>query len=90
MQFDDLEFQQDGGNPNFYSVTMKQTWDSKRKSGAKYHDEGIVVLIWDFTNDKKPKIQVRTWQEMSTPKKEINSLDDFDIPTAEKLKLKTK
>jgi hypothetical protein len=44
-------------NPNFYGVRLFQEW----KSGN-YSDEGYVFLLWNFTNENEPVIEVRTWQ----------------------------
>lgn len=40
-----------------YGVTLHQSY----KSGS-YSDEGYLFLLWDFTDENKPKIHVRTWQ----------------------------
>ena len=40
-----------------YGVTLHQTYKSKG-----YNDEGYVFLLWDFMDEEKPKIHVRTWQ----------------------------
>lgn len=40
-----------------YGVTLHQSY----KSGT-YRDEGYLFLLWDFTDENKPKIHVRTWQ----------------------------
>ena len=40
-----------------YGVTLHQSY----KSGT-YSDEGYLFLLWDFTDENKPKIHVRTWQ----------------------------
>ena len=39
--------------------------------------EGIVFLVWNFTNEERPKIEVRTWQAMSTEEREIFTLNNF-------------
>ncbi len=44
-------------NPNFYGVRLHQEWKS-----SNYSDEGYVFLLWNFTNDNEPVIEVRTWQ----------------------------
>lgn len=40
-----------------YGVTLHQSYKS-----ATYSDEGYLFLLWDFTDENKPKIHVRTWQ----------------------------
>lgn len=44
-------------NPNFYGVRLFQEWKS-----SNYSDEGYVFLLWNFTNENEPVIEVRTWQ----------------------------
>ena len=71
-------------NPDFYGVTLHQGYTSDR-----YHDDGYVFLLWDFTNEAAPQIHVRTWQPDAynadgkgtkrIPKEDIFSLSDFDI-----------
>lgn len=72
--FDDVKIKRHPAKPNYYSVTLKQSWHSKG-----YSDEGIVVLIWDFTDENNPKIQVRTWQAMSTAEKNIFTFNNFKL-----------
>ncbi len=68
----------------FYGVTLHQSY----KSGT-YSDEGYLFLLWDFTDENKPKIHVRTWQPDAYSKDgktkeriaedEIFSIADFEI-----------
>ena len=44
-------------NSNFYGVRLFQEWKS-----SNYSDEGYVFLLWNFTNENEPVIEVRTWQ----------------------------
>ena len=74
VEFSDFKVVRHPTRPNFYGVTTKQRWSSKG-----YQDEGIVFLVWDFTNEESPKIQVRTWQMMSTPEREIFTLNSIDF-----------
>lgn len=55
--FDDYRILQHAAKPDYYYVTLSQKWHT-----AGYSDEGIVVLVWDFTNEDHPQILVRTWQ----------------------------
>lgn len=68
---------QSKNNPNFYGVTLFQEWKSSR-----YSDEGFVFLLWDFTDEDKPVIHVRTWQpeyigDRKITDEEIFTVDDF-------------
>jgi dihydroxyacetone kinase DhaKLM complex PTS-EIIA-like component DhaM len=79
VTFDDIEVMRHPVNPNFYGVTLLQGWTS-----GKYHDDGYLFLLWDFSNENAPQIHVRTWQPdkiggKPLPKDEIFSLSDFDI-----------
>ena len=72
VKFDDFQVVRHGTNPNFYGVTLKQTWRSTR-----YGDTGILFLIWDFTDEDNPKIHVRVWQHQEQDRFELG---DFEIP----------
>ena len=79
VTFDEIQVMRHPVNPNFYGVTLLQGWTS-----GKYHDDGYLFLLWDFTNESAPQIHVRTWQPdkiggKSLPKDEVFSLSDFDI-----------
>lgn len=74
VKFDEYRVVRHPAKPNYYGVTLKQSWSSKG-----YHDEGIVFLVWNFTNEERPKIEVRTWQAMSTEEREIFTLYDFKL-----------
>lgn len=66
-----------------YGVTLHQSY----KSGT-YSDDGYLFLLWDFADENKPKIYVRTWQPDAYSKDgktkeriaedEIFSIADFD------------
>ena len=79
VTFEDIEVMRHPVNPNFYGVTLLQGWTS-----GKYHDDGYLFLLWDFSNENAPQIHVRTWQPdkiggKPLPKDEVFSLSDFDI-----------
>ena len=79
VTFDEIQVMRHPVNPNFYGVTLLQGWTS-----GKYHDDGYLFLLWDFTNESAPQIHVRTWQPDKIggnplPKDEVFSLSDFDI-----------
>lgn len=71
VKFDEIEILRHPANPDFYGVTLKQGWYTKN-----YSDQGIVLLIWDFTDEERPTILVRTWQPMNTD----NPLGIQDFP----------
>lgn len=72
VKFDDIKIVRHSGKPNYYGVTLKQGWFTKG-----YSDEGIVFIVWDFTDELQPKILVRTWQPMQVDEEDIFSLHDF-------------
>lgn len=74
VEFDGYRVKRHGAKPNYYGVTLIQKWATNT-----YKDEGIVFLVWDFSDRDKPKIQVRTWQPMSTDGDEVFTLDRFKL-----------
>ena len=79
ITFDDIEVMRHPTNPNFYGVTLLQGYTNNN-----YHDDGYLFLLWDFTDENRPQIHVRTWQPdrlngKPLPKEEVFSLGDFDI-----------
>lgn len=74
VKFDDIEIIRHGAKPNYYGVTLKQGWFTKN-----YSDEGIVFIVWDFTDELNPKIMVRTWQPMQVDENDIFNLSNFKL-----------
>ncbi len=74
VEFSDYKVVRHPAKPNYYGVTLKQSWHSKG-----YHDEGIVFIVWNFTDEEHPKIEVRTWQAMTTTEREIFTLNNFKL-----------
>ena len=74
VKFDDIEIVRHGAKPNYYGVTLKQGWFTKN-----YSDEGIVFIVWDFTDEFNPKIMVRTWQPMEIDDKDVFTLNNFKL-----------
>lgn len=86
VTFDDIKINR---HPNpacdkLYGVTLHQGYTS-----GNYHDDGYLFLMWDFTDETKPKIHVRTWQPDAYSKDgktktrisedEIFCIEDFDF-----------
>ena len=65
---------QSGVNANFFGVRLHQKWKS-----TNYSDEGYVFLLWNFTNEEKPQIEVRTWQPDAIDGKKIGTDEVFSI-----------
>lgn len=79
VTFDEIKVVRHPARENFYGVTLHQGYTSDS-----YHDDGYVFLLWDFSNEKSPKIHVRTWQPdllngSKLPEEEVFNLNDFDI-----------
>lgn len=79
VTFDEIEVMRHPTNTNFYGVTLHQGYTSDN-----YHDDGYLFLLWDFTDETRPQVHVRTWQPdringKDLDKDEIFSLNDFDI-----------
>jgi len=79
VSFSDIEVMRHLVNPDFYGVTLLQSWTCD-----KYHDSGYFFMLWDFTIEEAPEILIRTWQPdmiggKPLPKDEVFSLSDFDI-----------
>ena len=79
VTFDDIEVMRHPTNPDFYGVTLHQGYTS-----SNYHDDGYLFLLWDFSDENKPQVHVRTWQpdkidDKPLPKDKVFSLSDFDI-----------
>ena len=74
VKFDDIEIVRHGAKPNYYGVTLKQGWFTKN-----YSDEGIVFIVWDFTDEFSPKIMVRTWQPMQVDEDDVFTLSNFKL-----------
>lgn len=74
VEFTDYSIKRHGSKPNYYGVTLVQNWRTNI-----YQDEGIVFLVWDFSDKDNPKIQVRTWQPMDTEESEIMTLNRIKL-----------
>lgn len=72
--FDDIDVLKHPTNPNLYGVTLHQGYSTDR-----YHDEGYVFLLWDFSNENSPQIHVRTWQSDRLNGKQISKDDVFSF-----------
>ena len=57
VTFDEIRVVMHPTKSEWYGVTLHQGWTSDR-----YHDDGWLFLLWDFSNEDHPTIHVRTWQ----------------------------
>lgn len=74
VNFREYRVKRHNAKPNYYGVTLIQDWNTDG-----YSDQGIVFLVWDFSNKEQPKIQVRTWQPMDTDESEVFTLKRFKL-----------
>lgn len=72
VEFTDYEIVRHGAKPNYYFVTLVQNWHS-----TIYSDTGNLTLVWDFTDDDNPKIQVRAWTPITV---EAFGVKDIKLP----------
>lgn len=80
--FEELQLASHPTRQNFYGVTVKQYYTS-----STYSDVGYLFLLWDFRDEEKPKIHVRTWQPYwldeksgkELPEDEIYDISSFDL-----------
>ena len=87
VEFDSLLLVKHPNKEHIYGVTVHQRWTT-----SSYQDDGWVFLLWDFTDEERPKIHVRTWQPefiddnktQRLSKEEIISLSNFNIMTGNK------
>lgn len=75
VTFDEISVTAHPTNNKLYGVTLKQGYTS---SGG-YHDDGFLFMYWDFSNEKRPQIRVRTWQPMMLDGKELNRNQIFGL-----------
>ncbi len=83
VQFDDVKVVKHPTKEDFYGVTVHQLYSNS--SG--YSDDGYLFLLWDFRNENKVQIHVRTWQPkylndaktQELPREDIFTAGDFEI-----------
>lgn len=63
----------------YFGVLVRQGYKSVFKSGAIYEDDGYLFMLWDFRDENRPQIHVRTWQPywMNDAKTETISEDQI-------------
>jgi hypothetical protein len=73
--FEDVKVNKHRTENDIYGVKLVQYWNSET-----YSDKGYLFLLWDFKDENKPKIHVRTWQPYDeTPKEKVFELADFSV-----------
>lgn len=46
----------------YFGVMVRQGYKSVFKGGGVYEDDGYLFMLWDFRDENRPQIHVRTWQ----------------------------
>jgi len=73
--FEELKVNKHRTQDNIYGVKLVQHWNS-----GSYSDKGYLFLLWDFKDENRPVIHVRTWQPYDqTPKEQVFELGDFNV-----------
>lgn len=73
--FEDIKVNRHRKETDIYGVKLVQHWNS-----GSYNDKGHLFLLWDFKDEDRPQIHVRTWQPYDqTPADKVYELRDFPI-----------
>lgn len=73
--FEEVKVNKHRSRNNIYGVKLVQHWNS-----GTYSDKGYLFLLWDFQDEERPQIHVRTWQPYDeTPEESVFELADFKI-----------
>lgn len=73
VEFDQYEIMKHPTKDNIYFVTLRQRWTTKN-----YSDVGTLTLVWDFTDEDLPRIQVRAWQPLGVKPFTVNTIPFYD------------
>lgn len=73
--FEDVKVQTHRTLKHIYGVKLVQHWNADS-----YSDKGYLFLLWDFSDESKPQIYVRTWQPYEqTSEEQVFELSDFKL-----------
>lgn len=79
VDFDQYEIMRHPNKDNIYMVTLRQRWTNRQtKDTQSYTDLGTLTLVWDFTDEDFPRIQVRAWQALGMKPFTINTIPFYD------------
>lgn len=71
VTFDEIKVQMHPTEADWYAVTLHQGYTADR-----YHDDGWLFLLWDFTDEDNPTIHVRSWQADTDPETQLKISED--------------
>ena len=74
VTFDEIRVLMHPTKSDWYGVTLHQGWTSDR-----YHDDGWLFLLWDFSDEAHPTIHVRTVQPDQINGNKISEEDIFGL-----------
>ncbi len=74
IHFEDNVVKKVHGDEKIYGIQIAQDYYS-----TNYADKGYLFLMIDLTNEKEPKIYVRSWQPKKNPDGSIIGLKDFQM-----------
>lgn len=74
VNFSDIKVTRHPKRTDYYGVLLRQGYAS-----STYSDDGYVFLLWDFSNEEKPQIHVRTWQPYYLDKEQTKVIDSKEI-----------
>ena len=63
----------------YYGVKVRQGYKSMYNSGAVYEDDGYLFMLWDFRDENRPQIHVRTWQPYWLDEAKTQTIADDQI-----------
>ena len=63
----------------YFGVLVRQGYKSVFKSGAIYEDDGYLFMLWDFRDENRPQIHVRTWQPYWMNEAKTQSISEDQI-----------
>ena len=58
----------------YYGVTVRQGYES-----SNYSDEGYLFMLWDFRDESRPQIHVRTWQPYWMDEAQSQRIDEKKV-----------
>jgi len=82
VHFSDIKVTRHPTLDGFYGVMLRQNYES-----SVYADEGYLFMIWDFRDENRPQIHVRTWQPYwmddahtrQLEEKKVFTINDFTL-----------
>lgn len=79
VDFSDIRVTKHPSIEGYYGVLLKQGYESLYDGGIPYSDEGYLFMLWDFRDEDRPQIHVRTWQPYWMDEERTRALDENQI-----------